>query len=184
MSTKKPTTNTVKATVGIAKVANAIAKAYATQAESGNVITQVCKIAAQVFKGKDANTTDLKEISKSVARQRGWTPASAGPRMSEVRKIVRNYKRIPEAVDAYMRKHETFSWHTAMRLMTCLNREPALRPALSLMDASNATKLAAKPAKIIALAVSRIMNVDTRASKIVNFQKGLEGLAAKHGVSW
>ncbi|MEE8538554.1 MAG: hypothetical protein V3S54_01970 [Woeseiaceae bacterium] len=174
----------VKATVGISKVANAIAKAYATQAESGNVITQVCKVAAQVFKGKDANTTDLKEIAKGVARQRGWTPASAGPRMSEVRKIVRNYKRIPEAVTSYMRKHETFSWHTAMRLITCLNREPALNQALKLMDVGNAVKLAAKPAKVIALAVSRIMNVDTRSTSIVNFQTALESLAEKHGVNW
>ena len=181
---KQATKATVKATVGISKVANAIAKAYATQAESGNVITQVCKIAAQVFKGKDANSTDLKEIAKSVARQRGWTPASAGPRMSEVRKIVRQYKRIPEAVQAYMRKHETFSWHSAMRLITCLNREPALRPALALMDTSNATKQAARPAKVVSLAVSRIMNVDTRASKIVNFQSALEGLCETHDISW
>ena len=181
---KQASKATVKATVGISKVANAIAKAYATQAESGNVITQVCKVAAQVFKGKDANSTDLKEIAKGVARQRGWTPASAGPRMSEVRKIVRNYKRIPEAVTNYMRKHETFSWHTAMRLITCLNREPALNQALKLMDVSNAAKQLAKPAKVIALAVSRIMNVDTRAPKIVNFQTALEALAEKYGVNW
>lgn len=175
---------TVKATVGISKVANAIAKAYATQAESGNVITQVCKVAAQVFKGKDANVTDLKEIAKGVAEARGWTPASAGPRMSEVRKIVRNYKRIPEAVDAYLKKHDTFSWHTAMRLITCLNREPAIRIALGLMEKSNATKEAARPLKVIGLAVSRIMNVDSKAGKIVNFQTGLEALAEKYGVSW
>ena len=181
---KKASKADVKATVGISKVANAIAKAYATQAESGNVITQVCKVAAQVFKGRDANTTDLREIAKGVARARGWTPASAGPRMSEVRKIVRNYKRIPEAVTAYMRKHETFSWHTALRLITCLNREPALNQALKLMDKGNAAKALAKPGKVIALAVSRIMNVDTRSANIVNFQTALEGLCEKHNVNW
>lgn len=174
----------VKATAGISKIANAIAKAYATNDSSGNVITHVCKIAAQVFKGKDANSTDLKEIAASVARQRGWTPASAGPRMSEVKKIVKQYQRIPEAVKAYTRNGKAFTWHTAMRLITCLNREPALRPALSLMDSSSKAKEAARPAKVIALAVSRIMNIDTRASKLVSFQSALEGLCETHEINW
>ena len=181
---KKASKADVKTTVGISKVANAIAKAYATQAESGNVITQVCKVAAQVFKGKDANTSDLREIARTVAELRGWTPASAGPRMSEVRKIVRNYKRIPEAVTAYLRKHDTFSWHTAMRLMTCLNAEPALNQALKRMDKSNVAKALAKPGKVIASAISRIMNVDTRSANIVSFQTALESLCEKHNVDW
>ncbi len=174
----------VKATPGIAKVASAIAKAYETQASSGNVITQVCKIAASVFKGKAANSTDLKSIATTVTRLRGWSKASAGPRASEVRKIVRHYQRIPEAVEKYCSNHDTFSWHDAMRLLTCLNREPALRPALALMTKSNAAKAEAKPAKIVGLAVSRIMNVDTRAAKITKFQDALEQLCDSHGIDW
>ncbi len=181
---KQASKTVVKATTGISKVANAIAKAYATQAGSGNVITQVCKIAASVFRGKDANSTDLKEIATSVARQRGWSPASSGPRMSEVRKIVRNYKRMPEAVTTYLSKHDAFSWHDAMRLLTCLNREPSNRIALSLMDKSNATKQAARPAKVIGTAISRIMNVDTRTAKIVGFQEALESLCETHDILW
>lgn len=181
---KQASKTVVKPTPGISKVANAIAKAYATQAGSGNVITQVCKIAASVFKSKDANSTDLKEIATSVARQRGWSPASSGPRMSEVRKIVRNYKRMPEAVTAYLNKHESFSWHDAMRLLTCLNREPSNAIALRLMDKSNATKQAARPAKVIGLAVSRIMNVDSRTAKIVGFQEALESLCESHDILW
>ena len=181
---KQASKTVVKATTGISKVANAIAKAYATQAESGNVITQVCKIAATVFKGKDANSTDLKEIATNVARLRGWSPASSGPRMSEVRKIVRNYKRIPDAVSTYLKKHDTFSWHTAMRLLTCLNKEPSNAIALRMMDVSNKEKQTAKPAKVIGLAVSRIMNVDTRASKIVGFQEALESLCETHDIVW
>lgn len=180
----KASKTTVKATAGISKVANAIAKAYATQAGSGNVITQVCKIAASVFRGKDANSTDLKEIASSVARQRGWSPASAGPRMSEVRKIVRNYKRMPEAVAAYLSKHESFSWHDAMRLLTCLNREPSNVIALRLMDKSNTSKQAGRPQKVIGLAISRIMNVDTRTAKIVGFQSALETLCETHDILW
>ncbi len=181
---KQASKTVVKATTGISKVANAIAKAYATQAGSGNVVTQLCKISAQVFKGKDANSTDLKEIASSVARQRGWSPASSGPRMSEVRKIVRNYKRMPEAVAAYLKKHDAFSWHDAMRLLTCLNKEPSNKVALSLMDASNKTKQAGRPQKVIGLAVSRIMNVDTRTAKIVSFQEALESLCETHDILW
>ncbi len=174
----------VKATTGIAKVAAAISKAYETQATSGNVITQVCKICASVFKGKAPNSTDLKTIATTVTRLRGWSKASAGPRASEVRKIVRHYMRIPEAVTKYCAANDTFSWHDAMRLLTALNREPALNKALALMNKSNAAKAEAKPAKVMGLAISRIMNVDTRAAKLTAFQDALETLATKHGIDW
>ena len=106
-----------------------------------------------------------------------------GPRKSEVRKIVRQYPRIAEAVKAYTATHDNFTWHTAMRLITCLTREPALNQALALMDASNSAR-ETTPIKACGTAVSRIMNLDTTAKRIVAFQNGLESLAEKHGIDW
>ncbi len=182
--TKKDNKPAEKLTAGIGAVSTAISKAYEAQAVSGVNLTNLCKIAARVFKGRKPNSNDIKAIADKVAQLRGWTQASAGPRKSEVRKIVRHYPRIPEAVAAYRKTHDTFSWHTAMRLLTCLNKEPALRPALMLMDASNATAKAQKPAKVVGTAVSRIMNVDTKATRIVAFQNALESLCEKHEIDW
>ncbi len=106
------------------------------------------------------------------------------PRKSEVRKIVRQYPRIAEAVDRYADTHDSFTWHTAMRLITCLHREPALNKALALMDASNSAK-EITPIKACGSAVSRIMNLDVRGgSRIGEFQSALESLCDTHNINW
>ncbi len=184
--TKKvnPESSSEKLTAGIGKVSTAISNAYAAQAESGVNLTNLCKIAQTVFKGKAANSIDIKAIADKVAQLRGWTQASAGPRKSEVRKIVRHYRRIPEAVTAYRKKGATFSWHDAMRLLTCLNKEPALRPALALMAAGNSNRAKQTPLKVIGSAISRVMNIDTKATKLVAFQDALESLCEQHEIGW
>lgn len=169
---------------GIGKVSTAIAAAYGKHASSGEFLTSVCKICDSVFGGKPASSIDQKRVASDVARLRAWTKASEGPRKSEVRKLVRNYARFEEAAAAYRKTSDTFSFHTAMRLLTCLNKEPALKPALALMVASNVTKAKAKPLKVIGTAVSRIMNIDTKASKVVGFQTALEKLCEAHSIDW
>ena len=168
---------------GASKVAAAIAKVYGVVAQNGNVITQSVTSAQQVYKGAKIPKADLSAIADTVARLRGWTPASAGPRKSEVRKILRVYTRLPEAIQAYAKKHDSFTWHTAVKLARCLNREPALKQALALMDQKSEAK-EITPLKAVGNAVSKIMNLDTRAAKIMGFQDALESLCETHGIDW
>lgn len=172
-----------KVSKGATRVANAISTVLGKVAKQGNVVTQCVSTLASVYGGKPVPKQDVNAIANTVARLRGWSSASMGPRKSEVRKIVRQYPRIAEAVKAYTATHDNFTWHTAMRLITCLHREPALNQALALMNASNSAK-EITPIKACGTAVSRIMNLDTTASKIVAFQNGLESLAEKHGINW
>lgn len=181
---KKDSTPASKVSAGIGKVSTAIAAAYGKHASSGEFLTQVCKICADVFGGKPANSIDQKRVASDVARLRAWSKVSEGPRKSEVRKIVRNYARFDEAAAKYRETNDTFSWHTAMRLLTCLNKEPALRPALALMVTGNATKAKVAPLKAVGTAVSRIMNIDTKASKVTKFQTALEHLCITHEIDW
>ena len=182
--TKRANKPTAKVSAGIGKVSTAIAAAYSKYQASGQMITKVCKICDDVFGGKPANSIDQKRVASDVARLRGWTKASEGPRKSEVRKIVRNYVRFPEAAAKYQETNTVFSFHTAMRLLTCLNKEPALRPALALMSTGNTTRDKVKPLKAVGTAVSRIMNIDTKAVKVVKFQTALETLCETHGIDW
>jgi hypothetical protein len=168
---------------GAGKVAAAIAKVYGVVAQNGNVITQCVSSAQSVYRGAAIPKADLSVIADTVARLRKWTPTSAGPRKSEVRKILRVYTRLPEAIQAYCKKHDSFTWHTAVKLARCLNREPSLRQALALMDRKAESK-AITPLKACGNAVSKIMNLDTRTSKIVGFQNALEALAETHGIDW
>ncbi|MCK5318858.1 MAG: hypothetical protein KAJ55_13160 [Anaerolineales bacterium] len=172
-----------KVSKGATRVANAISTVLGNVAKQGNVITQCVTSLVKVYGGKPVPKQDVNAIANTVARLRGWSAASMAPRKSEVRKIIRQYPRIVEAVERYTATHNDFTWHTAMRLITCLHREPALNQALKLMDVSNAAKQIT-PIKACGSAVSRIMNLDTSAAKIVAFQNDLEALAEKHSINW
>ena len=179
----KAKTTEAKINKGAGKVANAIAKVYEIVGQSGSVVTQCVTSAMSVYKGAAIPQQDLRFIADNVARIRKWTSVSARARKSEVRKILKQYTRLPEAIDAYCAKHDAFTWHTAVKLARCLDREPALRPALALMSAQTVSK-AATPAKALGTAISKAMNVETRTAKIVAFQGDLEQLCEKHGIDW
>ncbi len=171
-----------KVNKGAAKVANVIAKVYEIVGKSGNVVTQCVTSAQSVYKGATIPQQDLVFIANNVSRIRKWTSASATVRKSEVRKILKQYTRLPEAIDAYCAKHDTFTWHSAVKLARCLDREPAMRPALALMEARVAE--ADSPLKALGKAVSKAMNVDTKTVRIVAFQEGLEQLCEQHNINW
>ena len=168
-----------KLVAGIGKVSNAIADAFGKQAKSGNIVTQVCKTCATVFNGRAATDAELKHIAESVTRIQGWSEKSAGPRKSEVRKIVRNYRTLPEAVALLAKKSDTFSWHDAMRLLTQLNNDNNnVKQAVAAMVSNNATR---KPSAIRQLeaALKRAMSIESEASKVVAAQEGIMALCAK-----
>ncbi len=162
---------------GAGKVAAAIARVYEVVGQGGNIVTQLCKSANAVYKGETIPKRDLKTIADTVARLRNWSPVSAGPRKSEVRKMLRVYDRLPEAIIAYGRKHDTFPWHAAMKLARCLNREPSLKQALALMD-SKAKVASTSPLVQVSKAASRLINIDTTSgSKARKFQDAVESIA-------
>ena len=162
---------------GAGKVAAAIAKVYGIVAQNGNVITQCVTSAMSVYKGADIPKRDLSAIADKVAMLRKWTPASSGPRKSEVRKILRVYPRLPEAITAYARKHDSFTWHTAVKLARCLGREPALNKALALMD-SGPAKPEASPLVLCGRACKRLISVNsTGGSKARKFQDAVQDIA-------
>ncbi len=179
MSKKTSTTPVHK---GAGKVAAAIAKVYGIVAQNGNVITQCVSSAMSVYKGADIPKKDLSAIADKVAMLRKWTPASAGPRKSEVRKILRVYPRLPEAIAAYAKKHDSFTWHTAVKLARCLGREPALNKALALMD--SAPKAAAFSAlELCGKATRRLINLETTGgSKARIFQDAVQDIAESMGI--
>jgi len=174
----------VKASVhrGAGKVASAIAKVYESIDSGGNILTQVCKSAAQVYKGAVIPKPDLKFIAQNVARLREWTPASGQTRMSEVRKILRVYDRLPEAIAAYTSKHDTFTWHTAVKLARCLNREPSLKHALALMEVKQKAAQVS-PLQACGKACHRLINLETTGgSKARKFQDAVQDIAESMGI--
>lgn len=166
---------------GASKVASTIAKVYDTVAKQGNVITQCVSAVKAVYRGADVPRCDEQFIADAVARQRGWSEKSAAPRKSEVKKIVRNYITIPEAMQLYSKKHDTFTWHTALKLVTKLNAGNTPRQAVAAMVA---TTSANKPTALSVFnnAITRIQNLETRSRKIIEFRKDLTKLLDDHNL--
>lgn len=179
MTTKAVVPKLAKA---IAKVSSAISDVYGSLAKSGNVVTQVCKTCNTVFGGKPATKAELKHVAESVARLQGWSDKSSGPRKSEVRKIVRNYIALPEAVTMVKAKSDTFSWHDAMRLATQLNNDAYnVRQAV---NAFHSRKPKDKPTALKQLerALGRVMAIDSGAAKVIAAQDAVLELCNTLGI--
>lgn len=169
-----------KVNKGASKVASTIAKVFDTVSKQGNIITQCVTSVKAVYRGAEVPAMDERYIADAVARTRGWSPASAAARKSEVRKIVRNYLTIPEAVQLYAKKHAGLTWHQAMGLLTQLNKGLTPRKAVLAMSVKAEAAVVPAPKQIAAL-LTRISNVETRSQRIIKFRKDLSLLSAKHG---
>ncbi len=179
MTTKKEGPSLAKA---IAKVSSAISDVYGSLAKSGNVVTQVCKTCNTVFGGKPATKAELKHVAESVARLQGWSAKSSGPRKSEVRKIVRNYITLPEAVELVKLKSDTFSWHDAMRLATQLNNDAHTTRQAVNAYLNRKPKKAPSFTKQLESAFGRIMAIDSGAAKVIAAQDGVLELCNTLGI--
>lgn len=167
---------------GASKVASGIAKVFDTVSKQGNILTQCVTAVKGTYRGAEVPVADERFIADNVARIRNWSKASEGPRKSEVRKIVRNYALIPEAMQLYQKKHDTFTWHTAMRLVTKLNGGNTPKQAVAAMVATTSAN-APTALKVFAAAITRIVNLETRSSKIIAFRKDLSKLLDKHNLA-
>ena len=172
----------VEVNKGATKVASAVAKVFGDVAKQGNIITQ-CVIAVKaVYKGAEVPKADQSFIANNVARQRGWSERSAASRKSEVRKILRNYMTIPEAMQLYSKKADTFTWHEAMRLCVSLNGGNTPKQAVAALLSANTATKTVNAVKRFATLITGIQNLETRSTKIIAFRKDLTALLAKHNL--
>jgi len=166
---------------GAGKVAAAIAKVFDTVENNGSVITQCVTSAKSVYRGAEIPTVDLAYIADNVARIRSWTPTSINARKSEVRKILRAYRELPEAIEKFRKKSPTFTWHQAVKLARLLGQHSTINKAVAAMvQVSEAARPNAMTQVLNCL--TRIANVETRSQKVIAFRKDLNKLIAKHGL--
>jgi len=166
---------------GASKVAATIAKVFDDVSKQGNIVTQCVSSVRSVYRGVEVPRIDEQFIADNVARIRGWSDKSAGPRKSEVRKIVRNYLKVDEAIAAYRKKSDTFTWHECMRLLTQLNKDQSIKQAVTACLVTSAPAKIAAPKQLASL-LARISNLETRSTKIIAFRQDLSKLIDKHNI--
>ena len=141
-TSKKQDAAVPAATPNRLNVATALAKAYEALDDQSSIVTQVCNSATAVFKGEAIQKHDMEAIIAKLAKLRNWSDASRKVRSSEVRAVLKNYDRLPEAIAAYKSKADTnhFSWHMAVKLarvLTGLTVDEAVTEVLATPDASD-----------------------------------------------
>ncbi len=111
------TTEKPKVGSGAKRVAHALSKAYGDMALStSNVVKHVCKVATDLYGGDYLPSQDVEFVVNQVAKERGWTTASAQARKSEMRTILATYDQLPAACSAFLKQVGTLTWHNAVRL--------------------------------------------------------------------
>lgn len=166
---------------GATKVANTVAKVFGAVAKQGNIITQCVTAVKSVYKGEPVPKADLSFIADNVARIRGWSAASANARKSEVRRIVEAYVTLPEAMEMYAKKSDTFTWHQAVKLARLLNSNTPRQAVAAMLAAPSAQKQTA--IQVFDSAINRIVNLETRSQKIIGFRRDLAKLLDKHNLA-
>lgn len=115
-------------------VASKIAKAVSAADSTGSIVTQVCDIAKQAFKGEAIEKADIETIANAVVKERGLKGRNAINRASEIRNVLRAYVTLPAAVVA-LKKHSkfdgTFPWHASIKLARCVNKNPTTSKAVT-----------------------------------------------------
>lgn len=177
----KAKTETPRKGAGI--VANAVAKAIGVVDNSGSLVDSIIASAKRIYKGKDIPDVDLSFIANEVARQRKWSAKSRDVRMSEVRKLVRNYQVLPEAIKKFRAKSSTCTFHQVVKLARAL-QSPANKTVASAVKACLTVKQADAPTPTVQLntALTRIASIPLRAPKQVAFRKALFALMRRHNV--
>lgn len=178
----KAKTETPRKGAGI--VANAVSKAIGVVDNSGSLVDGIIASAKRIYKGKDIPAVDLAFIANEVARQRKWSAASRDVRMSEVRKLVRNYQTLPEAIKKFRAKSSTCTFHQVVKLARAL-QSPANKTVNKAVTAclTSAKKDAPTPTVQLNSALTRIAGIPLRAPKQVAFRKALFALMRKHGIN-
>lgn len=166
---------------GASKVAATIAKVLNTVDNQGNMVTQVVASVKAVYKGEPVPKVDLSFIADRVAIARAWSEASAKARKSEVRRIVEAYDTLPEAIQLYKKKADTFTWHQAVKLARLLNSNTPKQAVAAMVSVVAGNR--PKPMAVFNAAITRIVNLQTTSKNVIAFRRDLTKLLSKHNLA-
>ena len=101
-------------------ISGAIARGLAEVNGTGSLLTQVCKIAQQMYRGKAIPKLDVQAILDDLSGRMGWKGATADVRRSEYKSVLAQYHLLPEAMTAFEAKANRCSWHDGIALSRLL----------------------------------------------------------------
>ena len=119
-------TKQVEAAVVNRNAVNAIAGAITSGLRevngTGSLLTQVCKVAQQMYRGKAIPKIDVTAILDDLSQRMGWKGPAAEVRRSEYKAVLNAYHALPEATSIYRAKQGACTWHNGIALARLVNK--------------------------------------------------------------
>jgi len=116
-------------------VARALIAAYSTAETAGSMVDDVCKAAHRAYKGEAVPKADADAILNQLANARDWDGDIAQVRKSEAKQVLNAYSNLAETVATVKEKHGACSWHSAVKLARCLNKnEGSMKKAIAAFE--------------------------------------------------
>lgn len=104
----------------VAAISTALARGLREVNGTGSLLTQVCKIAQSMFRGKAIPKLDLQAILDDLSARMGWKGATADVRRSEYKSVLVSYHMLPEAMREFEARMSRCSWHDGIALSRLL----------------------------------------------------------------
>ena len=128
------TTQTSEAKINrnaVTAIATTIAKGLATVNGTGSLLTQVCKVARSMFKGKPIPKVDIDAILDDLVSRMGWKGPTADVRRSEYKSVLAQYDKLEEAMEAFKKRSGKCTWHDGIALSRLLKSNPPSKAAIA-----------------------------------------------------
>ena len=110
----------------VSAISGAIKSGLDTVNKTGSLLTQVCKVAQQMYRGKAIPKPDVEAILADLAARMGWKAERNGRasaldvRRSQYKCVLNSYHLLPEALDAYRARKGVCSWNDGIALARLL----------------------------------------------------------------
>jgi hypothetical protein len=165
-------------------VAGAIANGLKTVNGTGSLLTQVCKVAHSMFKGKAIPSVDVAAILDDLSARMGWKGGTASVRRSEYKSVLVVYEKLGEAMAIFQKRAGKCTWHDGIALSRLLKKNTPTKSAQLHHKRPNAgNKLSpadrGSAKKQVAVAVKRIIKM---AKLEKPFRDALAELCGEYGI--
>lgn len=87
---------------------------------TGSLLTQVCKVAQSMYRGKAIPKIDVAAILDDLAQRMGWKGDASNVRRSEYKSVLAQYHVLPEAMAALVARQGRCTWHDGIALSRLL----------------------------------------------------------------
>lgn len=106
----------------VTAITGAIVRGLTEVNGTGSLLTQVCKVAQQMYRGQPMPNIDVAATLDDLSTRMGWKGATRDVRRSEYKSVLEQYALLVEAMEALREKIGRCTWHDGIALSRLLKK--------------------------------------------------------------